>query len=101
MLSRRELLLLLALFAASLPAVTARLYSSDEVEYFSYLRSLWFNHDVSFETSINTSSIIALRRRRTSIRPFSSSKRRPVAVSTTARSAARFSGRRSMALPTS
>src|SRR4029078_7214841 len=25
------------------------LYSSDEVEYFSYLRSLWFDRDVSFE----------------------------------------------------
>src|SRR3954471_17130697 len=49
MLSRRELLILLALFALSLPAVTARLYSSDEVEYFSYLRSLWFDHDVSFD----------------------------------------------------
>ena len=49
MLSRRELLFLVALFIASLPAVTARLYSSDEVEYFSYLRSLWFDHDVSFE----------------------------------------------------
>jgi hypothetical protein len=49
MLSPRELLVLLILFAASLPAVTARLYSSDEVEYFSYLRSLWFDHDVSFE----------------------------------------------------
>ena len=35
--------------AASLPAVTPRLYSSDEVQYFSYLRSLWFDHDVSFE----------------------------------------------------
>ena len=33
----------------SLPAVTARLYSSDEVQYFSYLRSLWFDRDVSFE----------------------------------------------------
>ena len=49
MLSRRELLLLVALFVLSLPAVTARLYSSDEVQYFSYLRSLWFDHDVSFE----------------------------------------------------
>src|SRR3954471_23718748 len=49
MLSRRELLILLALFVLSLPAVTARLYSSDEVEYFSYLRSLWFDHDVSFD----------------------------------------------------
>ena len=46
---KRELLLVFALFIASLPAVTARLYSSDEVEYFSYLRSLWFDHDVSFD----------------------------------------------------
>jgi hypothetical protein len=49
MLSSRELALLALLFVCSLPAVTARLYSSDEVEYFSYLRSLWFDHDVSFE----------------------------------------------------
>ena len=33
----------------SLPAVTARLYSSDEVQYFSYLRSLYFDRDLSFE----------------------------------------------------
>ena len=37
------------LFVLSLPAVTTRVYSSDEVEYFAYLRSLWFDHDVSFE----------------------------------------------------
>ena len=49
MLSRRERLLLTLLFIASLPAVTARLYSSDEVQYFSYLRSLWFDGDVSFD----------------------------------------------------
>ena len=49
MLSRRELVFLAALFVLSLPAITARLYSSDEVQYFSYLRSLWFDHDVSFE----------------------------------------------------
>jgi hypothetical protein len=49
MLARRELLGLVVVFAASLPAVTTRLYSSDEVQYFSYLRSLWFDHDVSFE----------------------------------------------------
>ncbi len=49
MLSSRELTLLALLFLCSLPAVTARLYSSDEVQYFSYLRSLWFDHDVSFE----------------------------------------------------
>jgi hypothetical protein len=49
MLSRRAVVVLTLLFIASLPAVTARLYSSDEVEYFSYLRSLWFDRDVSFE----------------------------------------------------
>ena len=49
MLSRREVVALTLLFIVSLPAVTARLYSSDEVEYFSYLRSLWFDGDVSFE----------------------------------------------------
>ena len=48
-LSRREFAVLVAIFALSLPAVTARIYSSDEVEYFSYLRSLWFDHDLSFE----------------------------------------------------
>jgi hypothetical protein len=40
---------LVLLFLISLPAVTTRIYASDEVEYFSYLRSLWFDHDVSFE----------------------------------------------------
>jgi hypothetical protein len=48
-LSRRELLVLALLFVVSLPAVTTRIYSSDEVQYFSYLRSLWFDRDVSFE----------------------------------------------------
>jgi hypothetical protein len=41
--------LLALLFLVSLPAVTARLYSADEVQYFSYLRSLYFDGDVSFE----------------------------------------------------
>jgi hypothetical protein len=48
-LSPRELLALLAAFALSLPAVTPRIYASDEIQYFSYLRSLWFDRDVSFE----------------------------------------------------
>jgi len=48
-LSRRELCVLAAVFVVSLPAVTPRIYSSDEIEYFSYLRSLWFDGDVSFE----------------------------------------------------
>jgi hypothetical protein len=38
-----------ALFVVSLPAVTSRLYASDEVQYYAYLRSLWFDRDVSFE----------------------------------------------------
>jgi hypothetical protein len=32
-----------------LPVLTPRLYASDEIQYFSYLRSLWFDRDVSFE----------------------------------------------------
>jgi hypothetical protein len=45
----RSLLILTALFLLSLPLVTTRIYASDEVQYFSYLRSLWFDRDVSFE----------------------------------------------------
>ena len=48
-LSARELVALTLVFVVSLPAVTPRLYSSDEVQYFAYLRSLWFDRDVSFE----------------------------------------------------
>jgi len=47
--SRRQWILLICLFLFSLPAVTPRLYSSDEIQYFAYLRSLWFDHDLSFE----------------------------------------------------
>ena len=46
---RRPWPLLACLFLLSLPAVTPRLYSSDEVQYFAYLRSLWFDHDLSFD----------------------------------------------------
>ncbi len=48
-LSQRELIALTLVFVASLPAVTPRIYASDEIQYFSYLRSLWFDRDVSFE----------------------------------------------------
>jgi hypothetical protein len=48
-LSRRELVVLVAAFVLSLPAVTPRIYASDEIQYFSYLRSLAFDRDVSFE----------------------------------------------------
>ena len=37
------------LMALSLPAVTPRLYASDEIQYFAYLRSVWFDGDLSFE----------------------------------------------------
>jgi hypothetical protein len=47
--TRRQWLLLFCLFFLSLPAVTTRLYSSDEIQYFAYLRSLWFDRDVSFD----------------------------------------------------
>jgi hypothetical protein len=47
--TRRELSVLVAVFVLSLPAVTPRIYASDEIQYYSYLRSLWFDHDVSFE----------------------------------------------------
>jgi len=46
--NRTSLLLVLA-FIVSLPAVTSRIYASDEIEYFSFLRSLWFDHDLSFD----------------------------------------------------
>jgi hypothetical protein len=45
----RGLAWLVLLFVVSLPAVTARIYASDEVQYFAYLRSLWFDRDVAFE----------------------------------------------------
>jgi hypothetical protein len=42
-------LLLVCLFVLSLPAVTPRIYSSDEIQYFAFLRSFWFDRDLSFE----------------------------------------------------
>jgi hypothetical protein len=48
-LSVRQWLVLVCLFVLSLPAVTPRIYSSDEIQYFAYLRSIWFDHDLSFE----------------------------------------------------
>jgi hypothetical protein len=45
----RGTLILLALFVFSLPSVTPRLYAADEIEYFAFLRSLWFDHDLSFD----------------------------------------------------
>ena len=45
----KQWIALALLFLLALPAVTPRLYASDEVGYFANLRSLWFDHDVSFD----------------------------------------------------
>jgi hypothetical protein len=47
--TRRQWIFLVCLFLLSLPAVTPRIYSSDEIQYVAYLRSIWFDHDLSFE----------------------------------------------------
>ena len=48
MLTRREIIGLCLAFVITLPAVTSRLYASDEIEYFAWLRSVAFDHDVDF-----------------------------------------------------
>ncbi|HEX5069093.1 MAG TPA: hypothetical protein VFV78_02670 [Vicinamibacterales bacterium] len=48
MLTRREIITLCLVFLITLPAVTSRLYASDEIEYFAWLRSAAFDHDVDF-----------------------------------------------------
>lgn len=45
----RRLLIVALLAVLTLPAVTTRIYASDEVQYFAYLRSLAFDGDLSFE----------------------------------------------------
>jgi hypothetical protein len=40
--------LLVALFVVTLPLVTPRIRASDEIEYFAYLPSLAFDHDLEF-----------------------------------------------------
>lgn len=46
--SRLAVAALLA-FLLSLPAVTTRIYASDEIQYFAFLRSAWFDADLSFD----------------------------------------------------
>ncbi|HEX7087068.1 MAG TPA: hypothetical protein VF198_11925 [Vicinamibacterales bacterium] len=36
------------LFLLTTPLITPRIFASDEVQYFSYLRSIWFDGDVAF-----------------------------------------------------
>ena len=47
-LTNRPLLLLLALFILLAPLVTRRIYASDEIKYFAYTHSLFFDHDLDF-----------------------------------------------------
>jgi hypothetical protein len=49
MLTRREIVALLLAFLVTLPAVTTRLYASDEVQYYAWLRSVAFDRDADFE----------------------------------------------------
>ena len=49
MLSRREFAVLSLAFLLTLPLVTTRLYASDEIEHFAWLRSLAFDRDVDFD----------------------------------------------------
>jgi hypothetical protein len=41
-------LLIVALFLALLPLSFPRIYATDEVQYYSYLRSVYFDHDLDF-----------------------------------------------------
>ena len=45
----RALLAVAAIAALTLPGVTRRIYASDEMQYVAFLRSLWFDRDVSFD----------------------------------------------------
>ncbi|HYN09161.1 MAG TPA: hypothetical protein VES67_17395 [Vicinamibacterales bacterium] len=47
--ARRELVAVLLGFLVTLPFVTTRIYASDEVQYFAWLRSAAFDRDVDFE----------------------------------------------------
>jgi hypothetical protein len=47
--SRKAILGLCLAFLITLPAVTTRLYASDEIEYFAWLRSVVFDRDADFQ----------------------------------------------------
>lgn len=46
--SDKGLLVLFIIFVLTLPLFTPRVYATDEIEYFSYLHSVVFDHDVDF-----------------------------------------------------
>ena len=77
-LARSPLLLVLLVFVVSLPAVTTRLYAADEIEYFAFLRSLWFDRDLSFDNEYRYFYDRGIARgSRASAKRFSSCRRRP------------------------
>jgi hypothetical protein len=45
----KGLLFLIIIFLLLIPAITPRIYSADEIQYFVYLRSLWMDKDLHFE----------------------------------------------------
>ncbi len=51
-------LLLGVLFIVSLGVSFPRVYATDEVQYFSWVRSLWFDHDVDFANEYRTFAIL-------------------------------------------
>jgi len=49
MLTRRDVIAFALACLVTLPLVTTRLYASDEIQYFAWLRSVTFDRDVDFE----------------------------------------------------
>ena len=49
---RRDLAILAIAFLISLPLVTPRIYASDEVQYYAYLRSLLFDRDLDLRQGL-------------------------------------------------
>jgi hypothetical protein len=49
----RGILALLIVFVLTLPLFTPRVYASDEIKYFSYLHSIFFDRDVDFTNEYN------------------------------------------------
>ena len=45
----RDLIVLVLAFALTLPIVTTRIYASDEIQYFAWIRSIAFDHDADFQ----------------------------------------------------
>jgi len=45
---KKPIALLCLLFLATIPLITSRIYSGDEIQYYAYLRSAWMDHDLQF-----------------------------------------------------